>query len=60
MSDVQQGESNRHWLLRAVIVVAAAGAASGGLSLIGFKGGPVLIGGQWVSESAQFPAPTFK
>lgn len=45
-------DDNRQWLLRIVVAVAIAGAASEALSLIGFKGSPVLIGGGWVVESS--------
>jgi hypothetical protein len=47
----QQSFENRRWLLQIVLAVAIAGASSAALSLIGFKGSPVLVGGGWVSES---------
>jgi hypothetical protein len=49
---VQERFDNRQWLLSVFLAVAIAGAASEALSLIGFKGSPVLIGGGWVVESS--------
>jgi hypothetical protein len=46
----KRAADNTRLLVGIFLAVAAAGAASAGLSLIGFKGAPVLIGG-WVQEN---------
>ena len=52
MSASSQREVNRRWLARIAFAVAVSAATSAGLSLIGIKGSPVLIGGEWVGSTA--------
>jgi len=52
----QKRLENRRWLLRIVLAVAMAGASSAALSLMGFKGKPVLIGGGWVTNDFSDPS----
>jgi hypothetical protein len=55
MPEVKESFDNKRWLIGVVLAVVIAGAASAGLSLLGFKGGPVLIGGGWVAENSGTP-----
>jgi hypothetical protein len=51
----QKRLEDRRWLVRIVLAVAIAGASSAALSLMGFKGKPVLVGGGWVTNDFSDP-----